>query len=118
MKNVTKGDVEIKHSESKTAFNIVGTVLGGKYKIARFPYNDFGKGLETVTDNDKAEANSNALLYLDAHNTFQSCSLSPSELKQQRDELLEALIKCEELIKNSPFRDKVIELIKMCNGTR
>ncbi len=28
----------VKHSESKSAWNIVGTQLGGKYKIARFPY--------------------------------------------------------------------------------
>jgi len=30
--------VEIKHSESKSAWNIIGTVLGGMYKIARVPY--------------------------------------------------------------------------------
>lgn len=28
----------IKHSESKNAWNIIGTKLGGKYKIARVPY--------------------------------------------------------------------------------
>lgn len=26
------------HSQSKAAWNIVGTILGGKYKIARVPY--------------------------------------------------------------------------------
>lgn len=30
--------VKVKHSESKTAWNIIGTMLGDKYKIARIPY--------------------------------------------------------------------------------
>jgi hypothetical protein len=29
---------KIKHSESKSAWNVIGTKLGGKYKIARVPY--------------------------------------------------------------------------------
>lgn len=29
---------EIKHSQSKSAWNVIGTKLGGKYKIARVPY--------------------------------------------------------------------------------
>ena len=29
---------EVKHSASKTAWNVIGTQLGGKYKIARVPY--------------------------------------------------------------------------------
>ena len=33
------------HSKSKTAWNVVGVTLGGKYKIARIPYH--------VLDNDE-----------------------------------------------------------------
>lgn len=29
---------KVKHSESKSAWNIVGDELGGKFKIARIPY--------------------------------------------------------------------------------
>lgn len=29
---------KVVHSESKSAYNVVGTSLGGKYKIARVPY--------------------------------------------------------------------------------
>lgn len=29
---------KIKHSEKKSAWNVIGTKLGGKYKIARVPY--------------------------------------------------------------------------------
>jgi len=35
---------EVVHSRSKDAWNVVGTELGGKYKIARIPY--------TQSDND------------------------------------------------------------------
>jgi hypothetical protein len=33
-----KINTKIKHSESKSAWNVIGTKLGGKYKIARVPY--------------------------------------------------------------------------------
>lgn len=36
--NDPKIKVKIKHSESKAAWNIVGTTLGRKYKIATVPY--------------------------------------------------------------------------------
>jgi hypothetical protein len=29
---------KVVHSQSKTAWNIIGTELGGKFKIARIPY--------------------------------------------------------------------------------
>lgn len=34
----TKGNWKLKHSESNKAWNIVGTILGGRYKIARLSY--------------------------------------------------------------------------------
>lgn len=34
----TPGPWAIKHSESNDAWNVIGTKLGAKYKIARFPY--------------------------------------------------------------------------------
>jgi hypothetical protein len=35
MKNIK---TKVVHSQSKTAWNIIGTIPGGKYKIARIPY--------------------------------------------------------------------------------
>lgn len=35
MKAIT---TKVKHSETKSAWNVVGTDLGGKYKICRVPY--------------------------------------------------------------------------------
>ena len=29
---------KVEHSQSKTAWNVIGTSLGGKYKVARIPY--------------------------------------------------------------------------------
>lgn len=52
-----KGEWRVMHSESKDAWNVVGTVLGGKYKIARCPYVD----MEFI-DVDKKEAWANAVL--------------------------------------------------------
>ena len=48
----------IKHSETKPAWNIVGSKLSGKYKICRVPY--------LITDDDKANAYSKNEAYLHA----------------------------------------------------
>lgn len=49
----TKGKWAIKLSESKLAFNVIGTVLGGKHKIARCPY---------IAEHDILESQYNAQL--------------------------------------------------------
>jgi len=46
---------EVVHSQSKTAWNVVGVKLGGKYKIARIPYIvDYNS--ETLTTVSRQEA--------------------------------------------------------------
>ena len=52
----TKGKWEVKHSNSKTAYNVVGTALGEKYKIARCPY------VKSPIKADENEAKANAQL--------------------------------------------------------
>jgi len=47
--------VEVKHSKSKDAWNVVGTMPGGKYKIARIPYY-VCESSEIITTKNKAEA--------------------------------------------------------------
>ncbi len=47
--------VEIKHSQSKDAWNIIGAQLGGKYKIARVPYIKI-EGSKFLTKREKLEA--------------------------------------------------------------
>jgi hypothetical protein len=51
---------EVKHSLSKTAWNVVGTQLGEKYKIARVPYIAI-EGNEILTTRNKHEALEHAL---------------------------------------------------------
>lgn len=58
----TKGKWDIKHSESKDAWNIIGTVLGGKYKIARIPYYKDSRLSDSFNDFEKREANYDAKL--------------------------------------------------------
>ena len=52
----TIGKWEVKHSNSKTAYNVVGTALGEKYKIARCPY------VKSPIKADENEAQANARL--------------------------------------------------------
>lgn len=59
-KKFTKGEWDIVHSESKPAVNVIGTVLGGKYKIARCPY-IICEDTE-ITERDRKEALANAKL--------------------------------------------------------
>jgi len=58
----TKGKWNVRHSDSKTAFNIVGSVLGGNYKIARCSYLvDWSLSTEW-NEKEKSEAEANAKL--------------------------------------------------------
>ena len=57
----SKGKWKVVHSESKTAFNVVGTVLGGKHKIARCPYVEYA-GYPKASQADKNESEANAKL--------------------------------------------------------
>ncbi len=45
---------KVVHSKTNNAWNIIGTELGGKYKIARIPYQVTGN--EFVDTKEKAEA--------------------------------------------------------------
>ena len=57
MKNPLNQKVEIKHSESKTSWNIIGTSAGSRYKIARIPYiqTSVGDYKEMYNTREKAE---------------------------------------------------------------
>ncbi len=53
---------EVKHSESKNAWNVIGAVCGGKYKIARVPYNQLeSKDSDMYNTRKKVEALEHAL---------------------------------------------------------
>lgn len=60
MRQKPKQNTEVKHSQSKNAWNVVGTDLGGKYKIARVPY-EVVESSEILTTRNKAEALEHAM---------------------------------------------------------
>ena len=53
----TQGDWLLKHSETKDAYNVIGSKIGNRYKIARCPYIKL-----SFTSKDELEAKHNALL--------------------------------------------------------
>ena len=55
-----KQNTEVKHSESKNAWNVIGTDWGRKYKIARVPY-ELVECSEILTTRNKAEALEHAM---------------------------------------------------------
>lgn len=57
----TKGIWRVKHSESKIAYNVIGSIYGGKYKIARCPY-IIRPNWEEINEMEKREALANAQL--------------------------------------------------------
>jgi len=59
----------VKHSESKDAWNIIGTDAGGKYKIARVPY--YVSDSEVLSTMNKMEALEHAVFISDS---FNDCS--------------------------------------------
>lgn len=53
MKN-PKTKTRVVHSQTKSAWNVVGESPGGKYKIARVPYLTIGN--EDISDRNRVEA--------------------------------------------------------------
>jgi len=55
-----KIQTRVVHSESKHAWNVIGTELGSKYKIARVPYTPVA-GSNILSDREKQEAYEHAV---------------------------------------------------------
>lgn len=104
----TPGQWRVKHSESKQAFNVIGTVLGGKYKIARFPYivHNF-PGYEGVNEREKDEAEANARLSAAATDMLEALEMiveqfnDPSVLNVTPIAYFKGFNKAEEAIKKA-----------------
>ena len=69
----TKGEWKIKHSVNNLAFNIIGTIHGGRYKVARVPYHIDVKFSSELNDKEKLEAEHNAKLIAAAPDLLDAC---------------------------------------------
>lgn len=79
----TPGPWRMKPSESKEAFNVVGTVLGRKYKVARCPFTV--TGIPEVDEKEKAEAKANANLIAAAPDMLSLLAKIKNLLLEPRD---------------------------------
>lgn len=57
---------KVVHSQSKTAWNVIGETIGGKYKIARVPY--VLTGNKSVDQDNKNEALEHAIFISECFN--------------------------------------------------
>lgn len=62
---------KLQHSKSKPAWNIVGTTLGGRYKIARFPYIICSTLSEEWNNKEVDEQKQNALKCIYSEDMFE-----------------------------------------------
>ncbi|WP_165930268.1 hypothetical protein [Flavobacterium sp. GT3P67] len=83
----TKGKWEVKHSESKEAFNVVGSSLGEHYKIARIPYLVTDTLIE-VNNREKKEAELNAILIAAAPELLKELKLQFDKMDKGSDSYL------------------------------
>lgn len=105
----TNGPWELKHSESKNAWNIIGTNLGTRYKIARLSYfTPFENVPDQRREYDKLEQKTNALLI----------SKAPEILNQLYD-LAMLSIQSDRYREDAEFKivvDKAFELLRQATN--
>ena len=61
--NSLKIKVRVVHSQKNTAWNVIGTELGKKYKIARVPYHVFGDRDADEREKTEALKHANFIVY-------------------------------------------------------
>lgn len=86
MSEFTKGKWSVKHSETKDAFNVVGNALGGRYKIARCPYNKVrvdGQLSERYNGQEIKEAKANAQLISHAPQMIEMLQMVVMDLEER-----------------------------------
>ena len=78
----TPGKWEVIHSASNDAWNVVGTQLGGKHKIARCHYI-----YSPVSNKEKSEAKANAVLISKAPEMLEMLQTISGQLSLKRKEI-------------------------------
>lgn len=100
-------NTRVVHSESKTAWNVIGTRLGDKYKIARVPYNISGNYI--LDEREKKEAYEHAV--------FISTCFNVADENQQLNDERKATIKklMEEINTADDYLSVEIPILDMMN---
>lgn len=99
----TKGRWIIKHSTKNPAWNVVGTVLGGRHKIARCPYHVNESLSEEWNNKEMDEQKANAQLISKAPEMLEMleelvCDLSGENLSSAMNDTIK---RAEQLIKQA-----------------
>ena len=87
MEKHTKGEWRVVKSQSKPAFNVISTIPGAKYKIARCPYVDYSTSSQEVQDREIAEAQANAALIASAPSLLQENKKLRERVQELEDKL-------------------------------
>ena len=83
----TTGPWQVVHSESKNAWNVIGTMLGGKFKLAKVPY----ILMERKDDNDsfnramRREAEADAKLIAAAPELLEALKLCVKRMEELQE---------------------------------
>ncbi len=85
MNKPTDGPWEIKHSQTKDAWNIVGTRLGGLYKIARLPYHQDKRMSDSWNKAQAEEQKANARLIIASHDLLEACEAALANMQHFAD---------------------------------
>lgn len=97
----TKGNWRLKHSEKNTAWNIIGTELGSRYKIAILPYLIESALSENWNNKEKYEQKANALLISKAPEMLETIEELLKELSYHGYTHSKAINSAKQLIKEA-----------------
>lgn len=98
----TKGKWLVKHSKSKDAWNVLGTILGSRYKIARCPYLQNSNLSKEWNEVEKLEQEANAKLIAYAPEMLEMLSKVLTGIHQMSFDQLELMVvEIEDLIKKA-----------------
>jgi len=108
----TFGEWIVKHSESKNAWNVIGTQLAGKYKIARFPYLHKELNSEEFNMKEKYESFANAIAASKAPNMISLLTKCLNKFSSTLDYLKESEFENELTEDIVPLMADIEKLIK------
>ena len=84
----TKGGWKVKHSESKNSWNIIGTALGGRYKISKCDYIINNELSNDLNNREIQEQQANAMLISKAPEMLDMLNKARIELSRIKSSMM------------------------------